>query len=147
MNQTYSMTLATGTTWSTESEAFVQMSVCWPYTNDEAKTVNTCDLVEVAALQGTPGPTYTYVRYPSVLLQPKFNNTSSLFDQLIAVGTEDCRIAYDGQTESYLNDFKRSCASPATVMNLANSKFTTNMFSFQMSKTMPFTTEEAQKTY
>ena len=32
-------------------------------------------------------------------------------------------------------------------MNLANSKFTTNSFSFQMSITLPFATEEAQTTY
>jgi len=40
-----------------------------------------------------------------------------------------------------------SCSEPATMMNLANSKFTESMFSFQMSVTLPFTSEEAQTTY
>ena len=69
MNQNYSMQLATGTTWSTDASAMVQMVVCYPYTA-AGKTTNSCDLVEVLKLQGSPGPDYKYLLYPVVATVP-----------------------------------------------------------------------------
>ena len=50
MNQTYNMTLATGTTWSTDTEAWVQMAVCYPYMNTAGTEVTECQLILVENL-------------------------------------------------------------------------------------------------
>ena len=145
MNQTYTMTLATGTTWSTDTDAYVQMVVCYPYMNTAGTEVTECEFIMVYNLSSTSVPNYGYGRVPSVPKQPTFDNITSLDDQLEREGDWDCNLDYNGTTETYRGAM--ACESPATILNLANSKFTTSSFSFQVSITQPFTTEESQSTY
>jgi len=87
-----------------------------------------------------------YIRFPSIAAVPTFDTSSSLEEQLGNVGDLDCVIQWNGQTHSYEGDTS-SCTSPNTVLNLANSKFSENTFSLQMSVTVPFATEEAQTAF
>ena len=122
------------------------MVVCYPYMNAAGMEITECQLIMVDEFDTTASvPYYAYGRWPSVKKQPTFGTTTSLDRQLDDEGTMDCDFGYSGTGESYDGD--SACASPATVMNLANSKFTTSSFSLQMSITQPFTTEEAQTTY
>ena len=98
MNQTYSMTLATGTTWTTDAGVMVQMVVCYPYTSGSTTTVNSCNFVEVTTLQGNPGPTYVYLLYPSVAEVPVFGSAQSLYTQMEAASSRSCNLEYNGTT-------------------------------------------------
>ena len=80
MNQTCTMTLAAGTTWSTDADALVQIVVCYPYMNTAGTEVNECQEIYVTNLTSTSVPNYSYARYPSVTKQPTFGTTSTLDD-------------------------------------------------------------------
>jgi len=129
MNDTYTMTLAAGTTWSTDANAMVQMAVCYPYTKD-AKTLNNCDLVIVTKF--TNGAQVDYDRYPSVAKQPTFSTTSALESQLFDVADADCNLSCEASSGVCYTDestYTSTCDSPTTMINFANSKFTASMFS------------------
>ena len=50
MNQTYNMTLATGTTWSTDTSALVQMVICYPSKNSAGTDITACQVIQVSNL-------------------------------------------------------------------------------------------------
>ena len=122
------MNLTEGTTWSNAEEAFAEILVFRPTKNTAGTTVYDCQAIYVDSFTNTLGPNYYYDIWTGLAEVPTFSSTRGLLNQLEDVQEFDCEIAYYASTSSYKEGYM-TCDSPATVMNLANFKFTANSFS------------------
>lgn len=71
------------------------MAVCYAINAGLTTASNECQIVNAFSFGDTVGPTYQFIRYPSVSQIPKFSSTAALSEQMDTAGfATDCFISW-----------------------------------------------------
>lgn len=141
INELFKMQLSNGMKWSGDSEEFVDMVTCIPYTKKTSQ-VFYCQNILIKNPKNSFDRWSWYNIWPAATTVPTFNNASSLNQQMVD---------YNGQAPCFIYVDKEqtgeACMTPANTFVPADSQFTAYGFTWAVDIAMSFASEDAQSSW